>query len=109
MEKKRDQSDVKTVRFPKEEWAIVAALATKLGVTRSEFIKQATMQAASRVLAGWSSHYVSGEASTHNGGAKTFSNAKQTTKRVPEEIGASAEVKPKPATHERSQRRRLAE
>lgn len=98
MEKKRDQSDVKTVRFPKEDWAIVAALATKLGVTRSEFIKRATMEAASRVLAGAAPHYAGGPTVTpHNGGANTLVHAKQGAKRGTESRGASAEVKPRPA------------
>lgn len=89
MEKKRDQRDVKAIRFPKEEWAIVEALALKLGVSRSEFVKRAAMQEAARVLAGAAPHYVSGpKASTHNGGANTFSDAKQRTKRLPEEGGA---------------------
>lgn len=89
MEKKRDQSDVKTVRFHKEDWAIVAALSTKLGVTRSEFIKRATMDAASRVLAGAASHYAGGPSvNPHNGGANTFSEAKLRQKRDAEHRGA---------------------
>ena len=84
MEKKRDQRDVKAIRFPKEEWAIVEALASKLGVSRSEFVKRAAMQEAARVLAGAAPQYVSGpKASTHTGGANTFSDAKQTEKRAP--------------------------
>ena len=98
MEKKRDQSDIKTVRFPKEDWAIVVALSTKLGISRSEFIKRATMREAGLALAGAAPHYQEGpRAIPDNGGANTFSNAKQTTKRGRDEHGASAEVKPKPA------------
>lgn len=89
MEKKRDQTDVKSIRFPKEDWDIVGAMATKLGVSRSEFIKRATMREAGLVLAGAAPQYVSRpKASTHTGGANTFSEAKLRQKRVPEERGA---------------------
>jgi len=103
MNKKRDQTDVKSVRFPKEDWDIVGAMATKLGVSRSEFIKRATMREAGLVLAGAAAHYVSGPtASTHNGGANTFSNAKRLQKRVPEEIGAGV---PPPEARPKAKRR----
>lgn len=103
MEKKRDQSDVKTVRFHKEDWAIVAALSAKLGLTRSEFIKRATMDAASRVLAGAAPHYAGGPTvAPHNGGAKTFPTAKRAAKRVPEGRGA---VSPPPEAPAKASRR----
>ena len=103
MTKKRDQSDVKSVRFPKEDWDIVGALATKLGVSRSEFIKQATMREAGMVLAGAAPHYAGGPTVTpHNGGAKTFSDAKQRQKRRTESGGA---VSPPPEAPAKASRR----
>lgn len=107
MEKKRDQRDVKSVRFPKEEWDIVGALATKLGVSRSEFIKRAAMREAGLVLAGAAPHYAGGPTVTpHNGGAKTFSGAKQRQKRRTESDGAGV---PTPGGPAEAKRRPVAE
>ena len=97
-EKKPQHENMKAMRWNVEDWEMLAKIAARVGLSRSAFVKRAALGEAGLVLAGAAPHYVSGpQASTHNGGAKTFSNAKQTTKRVPEEIGASAEVKPKPA------------
>lgn len=103
MENKRDQRDVKSVRFPKEDWDIVGALATKLGVSRSEFIKRATMREAGMVLAGAAPHYAGGPTvAPHNGGAKTLTNAKQAAKRGTESRGA---VSPPPEAPAKASRR----
>lgn len=69
MEKKRDQSDVKSVRFQPDDWAVVGEVARKLGVSRSEFLKRAARNEAARILAGAVTQDVSlAKASTHLGG-----------------------------------------
>ena len=88
MEKKK-VAELKAIRWHDDDWEMVGKLAARVGLTRSAFIKQAMLGEAAKVLAGAAPHYVVvANASTHNGGAKTFSDAKQTTKRFPEEIGA---------------------
>lgn len=97
MPEKRSHENIKAIRWDVEDWELLATIAKRVGLTRSAFIKRAAMRDASLVLAGAAPQYVSGEASTHTGGAATFSNAKQTTKRVTEERGPSATAKQGPA------------
>lgn len=88
MEKKK-VTELKAIRWHEDDWEMVGKLAARVGLTRSAFVKQATLGEAAKVLAGEAPQYVSGpKASTHTGGANTFSDAKQTTKRDAEHRGA---------------------
>jgi hypothetical protein len=97
--KKQSCANLKAIRWDLEDWQLLATIAKRVGLTRSAFVKQAAMREAGMVLAGAAPHYREGTpgAIPDNGGANTFSEAKLRQKRVPEERGASAEVKPKPA------------
>lgn len=80
---------MKAIRWDEDDWGMLATLAAKVGLTRSAFIKQATLGEAAKVLAGEAPQYVSGpKASTHTGGANTFSEAKLRQKRDAEHRGA---------------------
>jgi hypothetical protein len=86
-EKKLQQ--MKAIRWDEDDWEMLATLAERVGLSRSAFIKQAALGEAAQVLAGAAPQYVSGpKASTHTGGANTFSEAKLRQKRLPEEGGA---------------------
>lgn len=101
--KKQSHENIKAIRWDVQDWDMLATIAKRVGLTRSAFIKRAALGEAGLVLAGAAPHYVSGPtASTHNGGANTFSNAKRLQKRVPEEIGAGV---PPPEARPKAKRR----
>lgn len=101
--KKQAPATLKAIRWDDQDWLMLATIAKRMGLTRSAFVKRAALGEAGKVLAGAAPHYVSGpQASTHNGGANTFSNAKRLQKRVPEEIGAGV---PPPEARPKAKRR----
>lgn len=92
--KKQSSENLKAIRWDLEDWALLATIAKRVGLSRSAFVKQAAMREAGMVLAGAAPHYAGGPTvAPHNGGANTFSGAKRRTKRLPEEGGASATAK----------------
>lgn len=101
--KKQSAANLKAIRWDQDDWTMLATIAKRVGVSRSAFVKRAAMREAGLVLAGAAPHYAGGPTvAPHNGGAKTFSNAKQATKRVTEERGA---VSPLPAAPAKASRR----
>jgi hypothetical protein len=57
-EKKLQQ--MKAIRWDEADWGMLATLAAKVGLTRSAFIKQATLGEAARILAGGVPYFVGG-------------------------------------------------
>lgn len=49
---------MKAIRWDEDDWGMLATLAAKFGLTRSAFIKQATLGEAARVLAGGVPYFV---------------------------------------------------
>lgn len=101
--KKQSAANLKAIRWDQEDWAMLATIAKRVGVSRSAFVKRAAMREAGLVLAGAAPHYAGGPTVTpHNGGAKTFSGAKQRQKRRTESGGA---VSPPPEAPAKASRR----
>lgn len=67
MEDKKEKHNLKAIRWDEADWDMVGKLATRVGLSRSAFIKQATLGEAARVLAGGVPYFVGGpQATTQN-------------------------------------------
>lgn len=65
--KKQSHENMKAIRWNVEDWEMVGVLAAKIGLSRSAFVKQATLGEAARVLAGGVPYFVKGpQATTQN-------------------------------------------
>lgn len=67
MTDKKKYSDMKAIRWDETDWEMVGKLAAKTGMTRTDFVKRATLAAAAEVLAGGVPYFVKGpQATTQN-------------------------------------------
>lgn len=67
MTDKKKNGDMKSIRWDSTDWDMVGMLAAKTGMTRTDFVKRATLAAAAEVLAGGVPYFVGGpQATTQN-------------------------------------------
>lgn len=74
MENKRDQSDVKTIRWDVSDWELLKTLSARVGITRAEFVRRAALGEAGRVLAGFNPYFVGGAQATTQNTRTNFSD-----------------------------------
>lgn len=71
--KKSRSEDLRTLRWPQEQWELVGRVAKALGTTRSEFVRDAVMASAARAAAGLPYSVIAAQAATQNTAANPFS------------------------------------